>query len=283
MTRQQIILVAVQASIFLTVVGFGLQATRDDLLYLVRRPGLLVRSLLAMFVVMPVFAVLVAWAFELHHAVELALVALAVSPVPPLLPNRQLKAGGRASYGLGLMATAAVLSIGFIPLALNVLGRLLDQSMVLSPMAVARIAMTTMLLPLGIGAVIHALAPAFAQRIARPISLVATSLLAAGAVLILIGAFPVALALIGNGTIFAIVVFVAVGLAAGHYLGGPRDEERIVLALSTACRHPALALSIAGAMFPDEKRVVGAIVLYLVLNAIVSIPYVSRMQGKAAA
>ena len=48
MTRQQIILSAVQASIFLTVVGFGLQATRDDLLYLVRRPGLLVRSLLAM-------------------------------------------------------------------------------------------------------------------------------------------------------------------------------------------------------------------------------------------
>jgi bile acid:Na+ symporter, BASS family len=283
MTRQQIILFAVQASIFLTVVGFGLQATRDDLLYLVRRPGLLVRSLLAMFVVMPVFAVLVAWAFALHHAVELALVALAISPVPPLLPNRELKAGGRASYGLGLMATAAVLSIGFIPLALNVLGRLLDQPMALSPAAVARIAMTTMLLPLGIGAVVHALAPAFAERISRPVGLVATSLLAAGALLILIGALPVAVALIGNGTIFAIVVFVAVGLAAGHYLGGPRNEDRIVLALSTACRHPALALAIAGAMFPDEKRVVGAIVLYLVLNAVVSIPYVSRMQGKAAA
>jgi bile acid:Na+ symporter, BASS family len=283
MTRQQIILFAVQASIFLTVVGFGLQATRDDLLYLVRRPGLLVRSLLAMFVVMPVFAVLVAWAFALHHAVELALVALAISPVPPLLPNRELKAGGRASYGLGLMATAAVLSIGFIPLALNVLGRLLDQPMALSPAAVARIAMTTMLLPLVIRAVVHALAPAFAERISRPVGLVATSLLAAGALLILIGALPVAVALIGNGTIFAIVVFVAVGLAAGHYLGGPRDEDRIILALSTACRHPALALAIAGAMFPDEKRVVGAIVLYLVLNAVVSIPYVSRMQGKAAA
>jgi bile acid:Na+ symporter, BASS family len=283
MTRQQIILFAVQVSIFLTVVGFGLQATRDDLLYLVRRPGLLVRSLLAMFVVMPVFAVLVAWAFALHHAVELALVALAISPVPPLLPNRELKAGGRASYGLGLMATAAVLSIGFIPLALNLLGRVLDQPMALSPAAVARTATMTMLLPLGIGAVVHALAPALAQRISRPLGLVATSLLGVGALLILIGALPVAVALIGNGTIFAIVVFVAVGLAAGHYLGGPRDEDRIVLALSTACRHPALALAIAAAMYPDEKRVVGAIVLYLLLNAVVSIPYVSRMQGKAAA
>ena len=30
MTRQQVVLLAVQSSIFLTVVGFGLQATRDD-------------------------------------------------------------------------------------------------------------------------------------------------------------------------------------------------------------------------------------------------------------
>ncbi len=43
MTGQQIVLLVVQVSIFLTVFGFGLQATRDDLLYLVRRPGMLVR------------------------------------------------------------------------------------------------------------------------------------------------------------------------------------------------------------------------------------------------
>jgi BASS family bile acid:Na+ symporter len=279
MTRQQIVLLAVQASIFLTVFGFGLQATRDDLLYLVRRPALLLRSLVAMFVIMPLFAVLLAWAFNLHKAVEIALIALAISPVPPLLPRRQVKAGGQGSYGLGLMATAAVLSIGFIPLALNLLGRALDQPFALSAAAVARIALTTMLLPLGIGTGLHAVAPGFAERIARPVALVATALLAVGALAILAGALPVAVSLIGNGTILAIVAFVAVGLAAGHYLGGPTDEDRIVLALSSACRHPALALAIAGATFPDEKRVVGAIVLYLLLNLVVSIPYVSRQRA----
>jgi BASS family bile acid:Na+ symporter len=283
MTGQQIVLLAVQASIFLTVFGFGLQATRDDILYLVRRPGMLVRSLVAMFVIMPLFALLVARAFDLHRAVEIALWALAISPVPPLLPRREIKGGGHGSYGIGLMATAAVLSVLFVPLAVQLLGRILDVPMALSPGAVARVVMISVLLPLAAGMGFHALAPALAHRIARPVALFATALLALGALAILARTLPVALSLIGNGTILVIVVFVAVGLAAGHYLGGPTAEERIVLALSTACRHPALALAIAGATFPDEKRVVGAVVLYLLLNLVVSIPYVSRQRAGTSA
>jgi BASS family bile acid:Na+ symporter len=283
MTRQQIILLAVQASIFLTVFGFGLQATRDDLLYLVRRPGMLVRSLVAMFLIMPLFVLLVARVFEFHPAVEIALVALALSPVPPLLPRRQVKAGGQGSYGLGLMATAALLSIASVPLALNVVGWILGLPLAIAPAAVARVVLISILLPLAAGMGFHTLAPRLAERIARPVGLLATGLLALGAIAILAGALPVALSLIGNGTILVIVAFVAFGLAVGHYLGGPTDEERVVLALSTACRHPALALAIAGATFPDEKRVVGAIVLYLLLNLMVAIPYESRMRGKVAA
>jgi bile acid:Na+ symporter, BASS family len=283
MTGQQIVLLVVQVSIFLTVFGFGLQATRDDLLYLVRRPGMLVRSLVAMFLIMPLFVLVVTRTFVFHPAVEIALGALAISPVPPLLPRRQVKAGGEGSYGLGLMATAALLSIAFVPLTLNLLGRFQGLSLAISPVAVARVVMISVLLPLAAGAGLRALAPSLAERIARPVGLIATGLLALGAIAILVSALPVALSLIGNGTILVIVGFVAFGLAVGHYLGGPTDEERVVLALSTACRHPALALAIAGATFPGEKRVVGAIVLYLLLNLIVALPYESRVRGRVAA
>jgi len=282
MNRQQIVLLAVQASIFLTVFGFGLQATREDLLYLLRRPGMLARSLVAMFVVMPLFALLVAALFDFHKAVEIALVALAISPVPPLLPRREVKAGGHGSYGLGLMATAALAAIVFIPLALDLLGRILGQPMAMPPGVIARVVLISVLIPLGAGMLFNALAPGIAERLSKPVSIVATTLLALGGVAILLSALPAALSLIGNGTILVIVAFIAVGLAVGHYLGGPHEAERTVLALSTACRHPALALAIAGATFPDEKRVVGAIVLYLLLNLVVAIPYVSRQRAKAA-
>lgn len=53
---------------------------------------------------------------------------------------------------------------------------------------------------------------------------------------------------IGEGALVAIVIFVLAGLVAGHVLGGPQPEHSVVLALSSACRHPAIALSLASAL-----------------------------------
>jgi hypothetical protein len=56
MELRQLVILALQVSILCTVFGFGLRATTGDLLYLARRPGLMLRSLLAMLVVMPLVA-----------------------------------------------------------------------------------------------------------------------------------------------------------------------------------------------------------------------------------
>src|SRR5271157_3925548 len=83
MTLQSLILLALKASIPLSVFAIGLGSRFDDALYLLRRPALLVPSVLAMNVVMPLVAATMAWAFDLPGAVEISLVALAVSPIPP--------------------------------------------------------------------------------------------------------------------------------------------------------------------------------------------------------
>ena len=87
MTLQSLILLALKASIVLSVFAIGLEFRFADATTLLRRPRLLVRSALAMNVVMPVVAAAMAWAFDLPEAVEISLVALAVSPVPPILPR----------------------------------------------------------------------------------------------------------------------------------------------------------------------------------------------------
>jgi BASS family bile acid:Na+ symporter len=212
-------------------------------------------------------------AFDYHRAIALG--ALAISPVPPLLPKRVTKAGGRTPYGIALMVTATVLSIVFIPLALDVLGRFFDRPFAMRAGAVAKLVVQSALLPLAAGMVFRALAPDVAKSMAKPVGLVATVLLALGGVAILMAVFPVAWALVGNGTVLVFVAFVVVGLAVGHLFGGPDPDERVTLALSTACRHPALALAIASANFPQEKSVAGAIFLYLVLNALLSLPYIA--------
>ena len=94
-------MLALQVSIVSIVFSFGLRSTLHDLLFLWRRPGLLLRSLLAVLVVMPVLAVLLTRLFDLRDTVETTLVALAISPMPPLLPKKEIQAGGRRSVRAG--------------------------------------------------------------------------------------------------------------------------------------------------------------------------------------
>ena len=273
MTLQQALGLALQASIVMTVFSFGLRTAPDDVLYVGRRPWLLTRSLVAMFVIMPLVAVAFAMFFELRPSVEIALVALAISPIPPLLPGREQKAGGHASYALGLMMIAAVLSIGIVPAEVNLLGRYSMKPFAMSPGAIAGMALKAAVLPLVVGMLLRALLPAVAARIARPVEIIATVVLVGSVLVLLAGTFTAVLALVGNGAIVAMAAFVLTGLAVGHVLGGPRAGDRLVLALSTASRHPAIALAIAKANFPDEPHLGATIVLYLLVSLLIGIPY----------
>jgi len=283
MDLRQIVALALQVSIFLTVFGFGLRSTLDDLLSPARRPGTLARGLVAMFVVMPIVAIVLCIAFQFHPAVEIVLVALSISPMPPLLSNREAQAGGRVSYGIGLMVTAALLSIGFIPLAVGLIGRILGLPIAMGPAALVRLASLSVLLPLGLGMLVRHASPAAAAQVARPAAIVAIAGLVLSVAALLIALLPTALTLVGNGTLLVFVVFVVVGLAIGHALGGPSREERAVLALSTACRHPAIAIAVANANFPEEKLVPAAVLLYLLVNILVSIGYILLQRRLRAA
>ena len=267
----------------MTVFDFGLQATFDDVLYVVRRPSLLVRSLVAMFVIMPVVAVTLAETFTFLESIEAALLALSISPIPPLLPGKEQDAGGETSYGLGLMAIAAGLSIVILPLTLQLFGLYFGRSFAMSSGAIARVVLTSVILPLAAGLALRAIAPRLARRLRKPVGLVARTVLVIGVLGLLAGVLPAALALVGNGTIVALAVFAAVGLVVGHWLGGPRDDDRLVLALSTASRHPAIALAVASANFPDEPNLGASIVLYLLVNALVAFPFLAWRKRRAPA
>jgi BASS family bile acid:Na+ symporter len=271
---ETLILLMAQAAIVLTVFALGLSASPQDAIYLFRRPGQLLRSLLSMNVVMPLFAAAVNALFELRPAVEIALITLAVSPVPPLLPNKVLKAGGGASYTIGLLVAAALLAIVFVPLIADLVGSSLGRPAQMSPIAIAKVVGITVLAPLAVGMLVRRVAPGFSERIAKPISMAASILLVISLLPILFIAMPTIVSLVGNGTLAAVVAFVILGLAAGHLLGGPEPQHRTVLALATSSRHPGIAVAIASVNFPEEEQVFAAILLYLLVNAIVSVPYV---------
>ena len=271
---KHLVVLTLQVSIFCTVFGFGLKLALEDFLCLVRRPGLFARSLVALFVVMPIVAVLLVQLFGLRHVVGVALIAIAISPVPPLLPRRESNASGAASYAMVLMAALAFASIVVVPMSVGVLERLFARPLEMAPSAVARIAFVSMVAPLGAGMLVRALASGAAAAIEPVVSRVSQVLLGMGVLALLGGTASAVLALVGDGTLAAMAVFVLTGLAVGHVLGGADPRQQVVLALSSACRHPAMAVSIAAANFPDEQFG-PAIILYLLLNIVLCAPYLT--------
>lgn len=267
-----------QASIVLTVTALGLRARRGDVRSLLVDRGRLSRSLLSMHLVMPLLAVALAAAFTLHPAVEVALLALAVSPVPPLLPKKELKAGGRGSYVVGLLVVSAVLAVVVVPAAVSLLGPHVGGPRHLAPNEVARLVATTVLAPLAAGVVLRSLAPGLADRAVKPAVSLSTVLFTIAAVLVVAASLRSILSLVGNGTLLAITLFSATGMATGHLLGGAEREDRVVLALSTASRHPGVATAAGAVLAPGETRMLAAIVLYLLVGGVLSATYL-RLLG----
>lgn len=275
MDPADVLMIAIKLSILLTVLALGLEATWRDATFLFRKPVLLGKSLLSMNVLMPVLAAGLAVRFDLPIAVKVALVALAISPVPPILPKKQLKAGGDESYAIGLLVAIAVLSIVIVPIMVSWFANLFGRTAEISSLQVAKAIVASVLAPLALGIAFRAWRPAWAARMARPVGLVGTVLLFASAVPLLWFAWPSIYALFGDGNVLVIAVMAASGLAIGHLLGGPDPEDRTVLALSTASRHPAVALAIGVAAGEQSQKAMAAVLLYMLVAIIVSIPYVA--------
>jgi BASS family bile acid:Na+ symporter len=266
--------VLIQASLFLLVFAVGLRARLDDALSLFRQPGLLLRSLLAMNVVVPLFAAGLAAAFDLNPVVKIALILMAISPLPPTIPKKEFKLGGQVSYVVGLLVAVSVLSIVIIPATLAILSAVFGADVRISAAEVARAIWASILLPLALGIAVRSVAESFAERAAQPASGLGMILLLVGVLPILVKVWPAMAHLIGNGTVLAMLAVTAVGLLAGHLLGGPDPVDQTVLAIASASRHPGIALLIGEANFPEHKpQVTAAVLLFLLVSGIAAAPY----------
>jgi BASS family bile acid:Na+ symporter len=267
-------------SIWLIVLSLGARASPANAIFLLRQPGKLARALAAMFVAVPAFAVLLAATTSVPPAIKFSIVAMSAGPTPPVLPFKQMKAGSDADYALGLLVAAALASIVLTPLLVAAAARVLGDTAGVDPVTVARTVVLTIGLPLAAGLVLHTLSSRAAQAIAPVAQRVGFLLLIVVFVVMLASAWREIPGLFGNGGGLAIVATVAVGLLAGHLLGG---RHRHGLALAAATRHPGVALAIAQMNFPDQQKpITAAILVYLLITAVVTAPYVRWARGRGA-
>jgi BASS family bile acid:Na+ symporter len=255
----------------------GLRASGTEWRWLTERRGLLGRSLLAVLVLVPVGAMLLAEALRLSPTLKagLAVAIVAVGIGPPAAFKRTQAAQDLVPYEIDLNVLLLLSSVVFMPLVVALHGRLYQHQVRLAPGAVASVVLTRSLIPLALGMMMARLAP----RVVGPVVRHGTRVVTAAVVAVVL--FAIALvwrALLGVGAAgwLAILAVSAFAVLVGHLMGGPQRGTRGVLAAFSAIRFPALALLLIS-MVPQGRRLLPVVLAYVIGSTLMVAVYGALM------
>ena len=158
------LLIALKGSVALLIFAVGLDSRLRDLSYLTRRPGVMLRSLLAMYLVVPLLALSAVKLLQLPAGLELALVVLAISAGAPMLPRKLMRLGNE-EYVISLVIVSSLLAIVTVPAWLLLLGSRFDRLEALDPATVAGVLGKSFLLPMLLGIAVRWIMPDASARL----------------------------------------------------------------------------------------------------------------------
>src|SRR5271154_1159061 len=170
MSLAKLIPLLLRACIVTSVFALGLNVTWESISYLWHQVGLLSRSLLAMYVITPLIAVLLVRAFHTSVGVKIAVLLMAISAGAPILPKKLLKLGANPSYVYSLAVTTALIAIVTVPVSLAALGTFYHSAASVSFGQVAHAILPVFVVPLLAGMVVSHYRPILAERIGEPLS-----------------------------------------------------------------------------------------------------------------
>ena len=241
----------------------GLSVGPSELCDLRRHSSLVVRALLANFIVVPVLGVAIAAINWVSPQAALAILLVALL-------------GGGVDF-LGLAGPSNDESSVTAPLTfvLSLVGGLLSPlvRVVIQPIGTplmgsvwGLLGVTVLIVPLPLvaGVLFRRAAPAAARVLSTAMALVALVLFVAAAITIVVVKAPLLGAISVRG-VLGMVVLVGGAAGAGWLLGGPSSQQRTMLARATMMRNVGLALVLAIVAFPDAGVDV-AVLLFIVID-----------------
>jgi len=269
-----IVKLVIVLGVVLVVLAIGLRAGRVDPSRVLSDPWLAARAMAAMFVLMPLFVLLLVASVPLRPGVGAALLALSVSPMLPPWAKQGLAVGGKGDFILGLQGLATCVSIVGVPAMIWLVRQVFQVETPLSPWALEQVLLVTVVAPLVAGMGLARVWPGAAPRIALLCDRVGLVILLLGVAVVLVGSARAIVDVVGRGTLVATAVVVGVGLLVGHLLGGPDPGNRGALATATAARHPGVGLVLASSALPESQpAVLATVLLYLLASILLTIPY----------
>lgn len=243
-----------------SIAAMGLDLTVREIIEPWKKKGLLSISLIANFVVVPLFALLIMKIVPLDIDLATGLIIVAAAAGAPSLPKAMGIIKGNVAYAVGLTMILILATIVYMPIMLPYLieGVSVDQT------GTALYLVIFMLIPLVVAMAVRKLAPAVARRLypvinrASDLSIIAVLLIYSTA--LFTSDFSIrAGALLGLEGIIVAVLFILGSFLIGYLMGGPDLKNREVLAFGTGFRNVSAALVVISANFEDPQ------ILFMVL------------------
>jgi len=268
--------VLIQNLVMITVIflmlGVGLQTTFRQIIDVIRQFQLLMRGILANFLIIPVLLYLgIQWSY-LTPEVGIGLMVMAAAPVAPMAPPFVGMAKGDLPYAVGLMTVVALLCVPLTPLILSLCVVTSEQGLNLDTFQMIQTILIAQLIPISIGMAIHRVTPHWTENLMKFVPKIGQCLLVISIILIIaVGAKQ----MVGIGLIAHLAIFLAViiSLLVGDWMMlGETTARRRSLGISTAIRNPALGLLIATGNFPGTDAV-PVVLVFAVYSMIVGFAY----------
>ena len=259
--------VALLSFVVSSMLAMGTGLTVAQIIKPLRSARLVVLSLLANFVLMPLVASVLAKVLWLDEPFAVGLLLLGCAAGAPFLPKLAELARGNLAFAVGAMVLLMVVTVVYLPIVLP----LVLPGVTVDPWKIARSLVLLMLLPLAAGLALRAGHEDLATRVKPVLDSVSNVSLVLLVVLITATNVEKILQVFGTRGILAGLLFIAIGFGTGWLLGGPGADTRRVMALGTGQRNIAAALMVASQSF-DEPKVLVMVLVVATVGLIILMP-----------
>lgn len=265
-------------SVMFLVLGVGLRTTIGQIVA-VARQFLLLRGMLANFLIVPLAFYLGMLWLPLSLDVKIGIMIMAAAPIAPMAPPFVGMAKADLAYSVGLMAIVALLSVPLTPLILSLALPEGTGDLTVDPWNIVKILLTAQLIPLCGGIAIRRVRPAWADQLLKFVPRIGQIglLISVGFILWEQAEQISAIRAFEHSIILAMVV--ASLLIGDLTLIGETVGRRRSLAIVTAIRNVPLAFLIANTSFPGTT-VASVVLIFSVLSMLLSVIYGKLTTGR---
>ena len=266
------------AFVVTSMFSFGLRLTLSEIIEPLRDVRLLLVTLVANFVIVPLTALLLANVLGLEEDLRIGLILISVVAGAPLVPKLAQIAKANIPFAVASTALLVVATVIYLPLVFPLVlpGVRLDTMSIVRPLAIQ------IVLPLIVGLIVDYISRDEADVLLPVLGQIANVSLTLMLVLMLGGNAGNVIGLIGTGSILAAIILFAVAMAAGYFLGGRDDGSRRTLSMATGQRNLAAAFVVATSSFADRPTVVVFLAAAGLIAMIIMMP-IAGWFGKRAA